>query len=460
MPAGLALLVIILKWPILHVPYYWDEAGAYFYPSFWASSRELFAVLPGHHPPEMFFGHPPLLYLLMAALFKLFGHAPTVAHLPIVLFAAMGVAYTYKLGELLFDRYVAVGAALLLFSTPLYFSQAGMLLGDIPVAACGVATVYYYLTNRIGRYLLFGCAAVMIKEHAALLILMLVLYESGREAPQILQGRHRLLHAFPLLVLGIFFVVQKAMTGAFIPNPYFDRNPLLTLSVPTLAYKCAFVVYWALFAQGRFLLTVLAGAALWRFRRSLPPALLFLGLLAGGYIVAYTGIYFLPRYLLIIVPYICLAGSAAVALLAGSRTRFALVLTILAAIQIFCPDVKNRGNRETTMQYLDVVSLHQKAAAYMERTAPAALIYSPWPLSSMLSDAAFGYVGTPLRTTLSPDSEWRYLILTTEADKDQAAAMASVVSRGGVEKVAHFEVSGKTLDVYSRCLAGPGSDSP
>jgi hypothetical protein len=137
-----------------------------------------------------------------------------------------------------------------------------------------------------------------------------------------------------------------------------------------------------------------------------------------------------------------------------------LVLTILAAIQIFCPDVKNRGNRETTMQYLDVVSLHQKAAAYMERTAPAALIYSPWPLSSMLSDAAFGYVGTPLRTTLSPDSEWRYLILTTEADKDQAAAMASVVSRGGVEKVAHFEVSGKTLDVYSRCLAGPGSDSP
>jgi hypothetical protein len=67
---AIVLVVVVAKWPILPTPYHWDEMGAYFAPSDWLSERSLLDVLPGRHPAGTFFGHPPLLYLTVAALFK------------------------------------------------------------------------------------------------------------------------------------------------------------------------------------------------------------------------------------------------------------------------------------------------------------------------------------------------------------------------------------------------------
>lgn len=459
-PIALVLTVIACKWPILHVPYYWDEAGAYFAPSLWLSGRELVDAFPGRHPDGMFFGHPPLLYLLMALLFKLFGHAPAVAHLVVILFAALAVFYTYRLGDLLFSRDTAIGAALLLLTSPLFFSQAGMFLGDIPVAACGVGAVYYYLRRCHCRYLLFATAAVMIKEHAALLVVLLVVYDCNRFSGQQVPTLNRLVHGIPLAILGTFFLVQKLTTGVFLSNPYFDGNPFIATSMSTIVFKGAFVTYWIFFAQGRFLLSLVIAVAVWRFRRALPGCFFLFTMIAGGYLAAYTIIYFIPRYSLIVAPFVCLAGSASAALLVKERQRFALVVAVLCLVSIFFPDIRSKGydNFETSMQYLDVIAIYRDAADFLQRTASDDLICAPWPLSKVWTEPSFGYVSSPLNATMDPATPWTYLVFTPQADRSQSEAIDGLLSGGGaeqVEKIARFERSGKVIDLFRRKNSTP-----
>src|SRR6185369_6661141 len=456
-PLVLVLLVVVLKLPVLHTPYYWDEAGAYFAPSLWLSSRDLVDAFPGRHAAEIFFGHPPLLYLSTAFLFKLFGPAPAVAHLPIILFAAFGVLYTYKTGVLLFSREIGIGAAVMLISSPLYFTQSGMFLGDIPVAACSVAAVFYYLRRSSYRYLLFGTVAVLIKEHAALLILLLVLYEFRKSSGDAAINRRRLLLSAPLMILGIFFLMQKLMTGSFLPNPYFNSNPFLSIAPSKLAFKIAFVNYWAFFAQGRFLITMVIMIAVWRFRRSLPEAFPLFALIIGGYVAAYSVIYFIPRYILIVMPFICLLGSASLALLVQNKLRFAAAVAAFALTFIHIPDLRSRGydNFETSMQYLDVVSIHRQAASFLEQAGSGELIYAPWPLSSVWAKTDYGYLKTPLKMTSDSNSSWKYVVQTPQADRAQVEAIGVLISRGGLVNVAHFECSGKVIDILSRKVSVP-----
>lgn len=451
-PLLLVLAVIALKWPILHTPYFWDEAGAYFEPSLWLSSRELLDVLPGRHPATMFFGHPPLLYLLMGGMYKLFGPTPAVSHALMILFAALGILYTYRLGVLLFSRDIAVGAAILLLATPLFFAQAGMFLGDVPVAACGIAAVYYYCRRSCTQYLLFASAAVLMKEHAALLIMLLLLYDCCQLSGQTVINRHTLLYMIPLVILGIFFLAQKLLTGAFLPNPYFNSNPLFLLSAEKVLFKIAFVNYWAFFAQGRFLLTLAIVAAAWRFRKSLPAVFSLFAMIVGSYVTAYSFIYFIPRYILIITPFICLAGSASLALLLKDRFRYAAAIALFSLASSLLPDIRSRGydNFETSMQYLDVISIHQQAGAYLQRVSSGGLICAPWPLSSMWGNTAFGFVATPLHMTTDSSSPWEYLVFTPQADRAQAEAIDGLIRKGGVNRIAHFERSGKEIDVFSR----------
>jgi hypothetical protein len=456
----LVLAVIALKWPVLEMPYYWDEAGAYFNPARWLAGRSLLDLLPGRHPAEMFFGHPPLLYLLVACLFKLFGHTPPISHLVIAIFAAQGLFYTYRLGELLFGSGVGIGAALLLMAWPLYFAQSGMLLGDIPVTALVCGTVYYYLRRCSLGYLLFGAAAVLVKEHAALLLLMLLLFDRFVTTEQSRLFRGKLFQWLPLVILGVFFGVQKLATGAFLPNPFFNNNPLIHTSAASLAFKIAFANYWAFFAQGRFLLTLVIAVTIWRKRETLPRVLVLFALIIFSYVAAYSFIYFIPRYILIVTPFLCLMGSASLHYLVPDRLHYAAGIAVLALVSMFFPDLKHRGNDnfETSMQYLEVISVQQQAAAFLERSYPGALVSAPWPLSASLAEPAYGYLHHPLRMT-GIDGPWTLLLATPQADKVQSEAIERIVRKGGLEQVAHFERAGKMVDVFRRAVPDSGLES-
>ena len=109
--ALLLAVVLSLKLPVVDTPFYWDEMGAYIEPSHWLAQGSLMRTLPGLHPDGMFFGHPPLLYTLVALAFKLFNGFLRPAHAIAVGFAFLGCYFTYRLGSLLYGWIVGMTAA-------------------------------------------------------------------------------------------------------------------------------------------------------------------------------------------------------------------------------------------------------------------------------------------------------------------------------------------------------------
>jgi hypothetical protein len=156
--------------------------------------------------------------------------------------------------------------------------------------------------------------------------------------------------------------------------------------------------------------------------------------------------------MLIIAPFASLAGSASLALLLAERSRYAAAVATVGLAAVLLPEPRGQGyeNFETSMKYLDVVSIHRQAAAHLRTVADGALIYAPWPLSSVWGSADFGYLDLPLNMTTDPNGPWRYLVATHHADRAQSEAIDAVLRNGGVEKIAHFDCSGRVLDIFTR----------
>src|ERR1051325_5050203 len=158
-----AALVFFAKLSILNVPLYWDEMG-WAHQAHWLSGVNLARALPGLRAADAFWGHPPALHLTLASLAKVFGYSIVLAHLIAICFAFIGVWFTFLLGRLLYDAKTGFFAALLLFLSPIYFAQSGMFLADMPVAALGVASVYFALRRKFWAYVVSATYMVFIKE--------------------------------------------------------------------------------------------------------------------------------------------------------------------------------------------------------------------------------------------------------------------------------------------------------
>lgn len=452
----LVLVVLVAKLPVLQLPYHWDEMGAYFEPANWLSGRSLWDALPGRHPAEIFFGHPPLLYLAVATLYRIFGHSPAVSHGFILTLAAVGVVYTFRLARLHASRGVGVAAALLLFAFPLYFAQSGMLLGDIPIAAMGVAAVYYRLTRRPVVYAIIATMMVLVKETSVLLVLVLMAYEVWQERGGDRDWRSIVPHIYPIFALAAFFILQKVTAGSFLPNPYFKSEALLTLSPAKLIWKGAFAAYWALFAQWRFLLTAAVAVAFWRQRSRIPRAFRLYAALVAAYIVAFTGIYFIPRYMLIVAPYLCVMAAVSLRLLLPDLLRFGAALSLPVLLGLLVPAHKQSGydSFETTMQYREVVNANGEAARVAEKLSGGGPVLAPWPLSSILANSDAGYVARKLGVTADTASDWQIALLSSQAIPEQNLSIEEAVRRSGALLIAEVGPPGKTVRIYRRERGG------
>lgn len=455
----MSIAVAIFKLPTLRTPYFWDEMGAYMEPSHWLSQQSLVHVLPGLHPPDMFFGHPPLLYWLAAVIFKLFGLASSGPHLLCVGFSLFGLFYTYRLGLLLYGSQVGVAAAILLFAMPLYFAQAGMFLGDIPVAALGVMTVYYALTYRYPAFLLTAFCLVMTKETGVAVVVAIVIYHAVCRRGE--TGiRRALLLAVPLVPLALFFAAQKITTGSLLPNPYFTDHTFATFTPMNLLLKGGEAIYTVFLVQFRFVLTAVAIAGLvfcrpTVFRREL---ILFL-IITIFFIGAFSAIFALPRYFLPVLPYLAITSAASIFALCKSTrkawgsTAFCVILFLLAMYGNSLLMWAMHGNRtrglslETNLEYLNVVSTYRQAGEFLELNYPGTPIYAPWPLNQALSAPYLGYISRPL--VLEPELESANIFVFSEQSTDsQSETMDRFIANKNLRPLRIFERHGRSTAIY------------
>jgi len=441
--AVIAFLVIFAcKVSILNLPYHWDEMGAYIKPAHFLVQNGLWKAIPGFHDPYTFFGHPPGLFITLASLHTFFGEKIWISHLLAIVCSFGGIYYTYLLANYLCNRLTGLLASLLLFFTPIYFAQSGLVHGDLFITTIGVMSVYYALKNNYSAYLICGIFLVLLKESAAAIIfsLLLYLYFEGRKQPAIKMKLFR--YAVPLIVLGIFFIFQKFVTGMFLPNPYFNTHAFLVPSANSLK--------WVFYHQGRIILTLLI-LSMFFFNITIfwkKEFVIFL-LIVLFFVGTYSFVFFLPRYILPILPYFFILGAYSIVLL-FKNTKVQLLIVAMI-ITIFISQFHGTGSGcssfETDMQYVDIVTTHKAAIAYVEETYPQKTVLALWPLSEAMKEPSFGYVDKPIK--IASLHEIYDIILYTPQGVPENQELKEIIQKQNLILENTFKKNGKYVEVYT-----------
>ena len=464
------LWVALVRPGSLSLAYFWDESDVYVPGARWVAEHG-FTVTPGVFPDDYSRGHPPLLYLIAAAAFRLFGTDPAVGHLVVLPFTVLALVATYLLGATLFGRHAGACAAALLATTPLFMSIGNMLLPEVPLTALAALSLFCFARGRLVAAALCGVAAVWMKEtgiFAAGAIGLGVLFDAWRrrtfvEAPT---WSRIGLATVPLLAMLAFFAWQRAHAGYYVfphhQNLFADR-PLELSNVltvwPSLVVRHGrwVVVLGALLALslGREERLELFGSRWTPSRGAVVFACLSLVLLNALF---FTKMFWLDRYALPAHPglLVCACGALFTGLrMASERARalFGTGIAVVAALfgVLSMREETPRDSEELTFAYADVVATHRVAFdALSPRDAP---VLTTWPLTVELEQPYLGYVDRPLETRSTDGLEEGDAVgaILVNTASSRAPALRREAERRGMERVARFaEGVAPALELYRR----------
>ena len=464
------LLVFLCKLNVLSTPFYWDEMG-WVRAAHWLAQKPLYMALPGLHPLGTFFGHPPGLHISMSILFKLFGVSIWISHFFILCFSFLGVYFTYLLGKDRFGMFAGIFAGLFLFFSPIYYAQSAMYLGDVPVAAMGVMSIYFGLKKRYVPYLIASTYLVFIKESGAAIILAFLcflLYNEFRRDRrfyfQIFQ------YSIPLLMVTIFLISQKVTAGKFVGIYSFEFD-IYKHTVSQMYADFVDILKWIFVHQHRYILTAMIVLfVVLRTKRALRKEWILISLIFTLAVLPFTYFMLLPRYLIPFLPYLCIAAAWALSELISSikiKAATGAAITIVFISSLTGPP--SHGNQEWNMNYVRMVRMYQSMCAYTAREFPHASILTTFPYEAALRRPFLGYVTKPLKVVplhkgmAKNDCD---LILISEPDSPGSAPLMKFVQEDGMVLIKRTREAGmiselyqkQTIEKQARMDEGPGVD--
>ena len=439
----LGVLAVLVKIPTIGTPAFWDE-GSWLGQAGWLAQNGLSTALPGLRPDGQFFGHPPGLHFAAAVLFRVFGPSIEVAHALIALLGAVGVCATYALVRTAHDARTALLAALLLLLSPTWFSNAGVFLADLPVAALGVLSAVLVMRGRLLAYCVVASAMVLLKEPAVALVAALVVFRLLRRRPvSRASWRDALPYAAPLLVFIAFITAQKIASGRFFFILAFEADPLLDTGIAATLRDAAKITGWLFVAQFRWVLTLAIAIDLALNREARRrPELLLCGLVVLGSGYTFSVIFYMSRYVLPVFPFFYALGAVSLMSLARTPLRQQATGAVAVALTLWClARDPLRGHGEDNMRYLGIVRAHQAAVVEIESRFGGARILSAWPVAAELSDPLLGYVDRPLPVKWFAGAadlgEADLAVVASPANPDAARLEALLVDAGWVPVVTH-----------------------
>ena len=281
-----------------------------------------------------FFGKPPFIFISLGSLFKLFGYSPAIIHLYMLGFSLAAIYFTYKVGEMLSNKQIAIAASFFLAFSPLFIAQSVNLNFDLPAMALIMASYYYLLKKDHLKYAIAGTILVMTKEVGILFIaagvLSTVFYDRKWQA---LSAR-----IIPILVFGVWAYGNYTRHGWFL----FPRDsPVLLFE--NILNENFFIRLEQLFIMNfNWILTFLAGLSvmIWLYRyykiinrekvSQLMPMLLF----SFFFIIAVAPIrdFNLPRYVLVLYPALYLLSAWAIFNFFGNNKKIFVAIIIFITL--------------------------------------------------------------------------------------------------------------------------------
>jgi len=392
------IIVFIFKFPVLNNPFHWDVLGYVLKSGLWFKSHSFFTIAQ----PD--YGHPPLLFWLLGLSFRIFSETRVIPHLINIGFSFIGVYYTYLLGSYLYNKRVGVIASVLLFFSPFYFAQSGILNTDISCTAMSVVVIYYALRGNLKAFLPTAAILVLTKETGVFVLIALI--------PYLLLKRYDikkiLLYLSPSVVLIAWLLFYKLMTEeffhhrhvAFLKSILYSSNYFKTMIVRYLEIlfisNYNFLISIIILS---FILIILLKKDTTKIQTHYIPIITLFFL----YIVFYS-IYnqSLLRHILPLFPFFYLIGSNAIN---NIFKKYGYVLMLLLVLLFITKWTGSRDfycgcDLETNMEYLDLINTHKQAATFIERNYPDARVLTSWPQILELNIPIAGYVENPIDATL------------------------------------------------------------
>ena len=409
--------LIVLHFPLLHLPYYWDEAG-YYIPSA-LDFYSTWSLIPHTTLPE---GHPPLVMIYLGLAWRLFGYSAWVTRAAMALVATATVASLYALARRIANPEIAVWSALLLALSPLFFAQSTLVHLDLAAALFTTLAVLFLLADQFWLYALAASLAVLSKETAVVLLPVVWLYAWRRRRGFAAERSNPLPPWVPLLVpllpLAAWTLYYHNMTGFWLGNRgYLSYNVYSTHSPVRVFWSLLRRAYELFFAGFNWLLTLCAPLGIWWGRKyaRLDPARLkdgppwrsFIFLTAGLIgvyllLLSFVGGAILPRYLLPVMPLFYLAVIAMVIRLPHFAGRLILTTVAVLFVSSWFINPPYPFPFEDNLAYADFIRLHQQAAQYLESQPGQPRILTSWPATDELARPFLGYVHDPLRVVPLP----------------------------------------------------------
>jgi len=430
-------VVLLAHLPLLHLPYYWDEAGYYIpaaYDFFRTGSLIPFSTLSNAHPPL------PPVYL--ALWWKVFGFAPWVTRTAVCAIASLGLLGVYRIGLVSTRRWqVAVAVAILTAMYPIWFAQSSLAHADIFAAAATLWALAFFLEDRTWASVLCFSLAALSKETAIVTPLALVaggIYQRlASRSPGLLQSKktghsgpspQTNLGAFllPVLPLACWYAWHWHRTGSIFGNPeYLRYNATATMNpvriLLAFAHRCLQITgHMNLFVP---VLITLACMMLPPVEEGLPSpaestplpaplrnpceqrrrisariqAVFYVVIFVNLVLFSVLGGALLTRYLLPLYPLVLLLCVNTF----YRRVRRWPALVALSTAGFVAGIFVNPPYRfapEDNLAYRDVVLLHQAAIRQIEQHYPGATVLTAWPGTDELHKPELGYVSQPIQT--------------------------------------------------------------
>lgn len=406
---------------LLHLPYYWDEAGYYIpaaYDLFRSGALIPYSTLSNAHPPL------PSLYL--ALWWKWAGFAPFTTRLAMLIVATLALLGVYRLAQRVTARTsIAIATTLLTALYPVWFAQSTLAHADLFAAAATLWGLVMFLPGgrraRILPAALCFALATLAKETAACSVLALAACEGWRSL-RMRHARQPHLHnttnnaaknaaalLASLLPLCGWYVYHWRRTGFVFGNPeYLRYNAAATLTplriLLALAHRCLHLTAH----MNLFVPVLCACAALLLAPRPLRDGAPRPGL-ALRYVVPLLWVFvanllcfsllggaLLTRYLLPMYPLVLLVCVAAfwrrvpgwASMVALAAVAFLLALFINPPYR-FAPE-DNLSYRDSIV--LDQHAIHQAVTRY-----PGATVLTAWPVADELTKPELGYMRQAIR---------------------------------------------------------------
>jgi 4-amino-4-deoxy-L-arabinose transferase-like glycosyltransferase len=409
-------VIWLAHWPLLRLPYYWDEAGYYIpaaFDFFRTGSLIPYSTLSN--------AHPPLPSIILAAFWKLFTFSPFVTRSAMCLLAALALTAVWRIALIVSQRRsIALATLLLTAIYPVFFAQSSLAHADMFAAAATLWALAFFLNERYWPAVVCFALAALSKETAIITPLALaawLLYRALRTRSSH-SARTAALLSIPAIPLALWYAFYWNRTGFLFGNPeYLHYNATSTLAPLRIVVALWHRINQLTLHMDLFVPVLLALACLLldplpesdntprphfshEHRNSFLVIILtnlaFFSVIGGALLTRYM----LPLYPLVIL--FCVAAFRR----RLRRWPWFVAFSAVAFIAALFINPPYRFAPEDNLAYSDMIHLQQNAIAQIIARYPGETVLTAWPASDELTKPELGYVKHPL--TVVPIDNFSY----------------------------------------------------